>query len=88
MAGLPSGSHLVISDSTATSEGMIAASEAYNASGAVPYYVRPVAEIAGFFDGLELVEPGVVRVPEWRPVASADAGSGAVDAYCGVGRKS
>ncbi|CAL9483686.1 SAM-dependent methyltransferase [Streptomyces sp. XY006] len=89
MAGLPAGSHLVISDSTATSEGMIAASEAYNASGAVPYHVRPVAEIAGFFEGLELVEPGVVRVPEWRP-DPADAGAGdagAVDAYCGVGRK-
>lgn len=40
MAGLPSGSHLVISDTTATSEGMVAASEAYNASGAVPYHVR------------------------------------------------
>jgi hypothetical protein len=77
---------------------LVAASEAYNASGAVPYYVRPVAEIAGFFDGLELVEPGVVRVPEWRPEGSGDAGSGsgdagagsgeaAVDAYCGVGRK-
>ncbi|MFJ7341414.1 SAM-dependent methyltransferase [Streptomyces sp. NPDC101110] len=98
MAGLASGSYLVISDSTATSEGMIAASEAYNSSGAVPYYVRPVAEIAGFFDGLELVEPGVVRVPEWRPEADAGsvggsggagagAGPAAVDAYCGVGRK-
>ncbi|GAA2220811.1 SAM-dependent methyltransferase [Streptomyces indiaensis] len=101
MGGLASGSYLVISDSTATSEGMIAASEAYNSSGAVPYYVRPVAEIAGFFDGLELVEPGVVRVPEWRPegdgggaVVGAGAGAGAgagsaaaVDAYCGVGRK-
>ncbi|GGX33514.1 SAM-dependent methyltransferase [Streptomyces lomondensis] len=87
MAGLPAGSHLVISDSTA-SEGMIAASEAYNASGAVPYYVRQVAEIAGFFDGLELVEPGVVRVPEWRPGPSEGGHAGAVDAYCGVGRKS
>jgi hypothetical protein len=88
MAGLPAGSHLVISDSTATSEGMIAASNAYNASGAVPYHVRTVAEIAGFFEGLDLAEPGVVRVPEWRPEASGDAGSGAaVDAYCGVGRK-
>lgn len=88
MAGLPPGSHLVISDSTATSEGMIAASEAYNASGAVPYHVRGVAEIAGFFDGLELVDPGVVRVPEWRPDAPASASPAtAVDAYCGVGRK-
>ncbi|MFF9036637.1 SAM-dependent methyltransferase [Streptomyces sp. NPDC014892] len=88
MAGLPSGSHLVISDSTATSEGMIAASEAYNASGAVPYHVRSVAEIAAFFDGLDLADPGVVRVPEWRPDRRnpADAAS-AVDAYCGVGRK-
>ncbi|MFE9774050.1 SAM-dependent methyltransferase [Streptomyces sp. NPDC005931] len=88
MAGLAPGSHLVICDGTATSEGMIAASEAYNASGAVPYYVRSVEEITGLFDGLELVEPGVVRVPEWRPEEADDAGSGApVDAYCGVGRK-
>ncbi|NEA84814.1 SAM-dependent methyltransferase [Streptomyces sp. SID7958] len=88
MAGLPSGSHLVISDSTATSEGMIAASNAYNASGAVPYHVRSVEEITGLFDGLDLVEPGIVRVPEWRP--DADAGEEedkAVDAFCGVARK-
>ncbi|GAA2521233.1 MULTISPECIES: SAM-dependent methyltransferase [Streptomyces] len=88
MAGLPSGSHLVLCDGTATSEGMIAASEAYNASGAVPYHVRSVEEIAGFFEGLEPVEPGVVRVPEWRPEAGEpDGGAAAVDAYCGVGRK-
>ncbi|MGW0823246.1 SAM-dependent methyltransferase [Streptomyces sp. NPDC002845] len=85
MAGLPAGSHLVISDSTATSEGMIAASEAYNSSGAVPYYVRSVSEIGGFFDGLQLVDPGIVQVTKWR------AGDGVsdvyVDAYGGVGRK-
>jgi hypothetical protein len=67
---------------------MIAASEAYNASGAVPYHVRPVEEIAGFFEGLELMEPGVVRVPEWRPdAAAAEDGEATVDAFCGVGRK-
>ncbi|MER6088458.1 SAM-dependent methyltransferase [Streptomyces bluensis] len=90
MAGLPSGSHLVISDGTATSEGMIAASEAYNASGAVPYHVRSIGDVAGFFDGLELVDPGIVQVPEWRPDSSGSAGPAAavaVDAYCGVGRK-
>ncbi|GGX57306.1 SAM-dependent methyltransferase [Streptomyces fructofermentans] len=83
MSGLPSGSYLVISDSTATSEGMIAASKAYNASGAVPYHVREVAEIAAFFDGLDPVEPGVVQVTQWRP----DSAGSVVDAYCGVGRK-
>ncbi|MFI6106227.1 SAM-dependent methyltransferase [Streptomyces sp. NPDC051310] len=99
MAALPSGSHLVIGDSTATSEGMVAASEAYNASGAVPYHVRSVEEIAGFFEGLDLVEPGIVPVTRWRPTAGAPDGvpdAGAVpdagtvpdvDGYCGVGRK-
>ncbi|MFE2842609.1 SAM-dependent methyltransferase [Streptomyces scopuliridis] len=88
MAGLPSGSYLVISDSTATSEGMIAASEAYNASGAVPYYVRTVEEIAGFFEGLELVEPGIAQVTRWRPGPDGANGTEpAVDAYGGVGRK-
>jgi hypothetical protein len=83
MSGLPSGSYLVISDSTATSEGMIAASEAYNSSGAVPYYVRDVEEIAGFFEGLDLVDPGVVQVTQWRP----DSAGSVVDAYGAVGRK-
>ncbi|MFE3830593.1 SAM-dependent methyltransferase [Streptomyces sp. NPDC059092] len=85
MAGLPSGSYLVISDSTSTSEGMIAASDAYNRSGAIPYYVRGVDEIAGFFDGLDLVEPGVEQVTRWRP--EADTVTVEVDAYGAVGRK-
>ncbi|MFI0780026.1 SAM-dependent methyltransferase [Streptomyces sp. NPDC021212] len=83
MAGLPSGSYLVIGDSTATSEGMIAASAAYNASGAVPYYVRPVEDIAAFFEGLDVLEPGIVPITRWRPESDGDA----VDAYGGVGRK-
>ncbi|WP_432155272.1 SAM-dependent methyltransferase [Streptomyces sp. bgisy153] len=88
LAGLPSGSYLVISDGTATSEGIIAASDAYNASGAVPYYVRGVEEIAGFFEGLELVEPGVVQVTAWRPDPADSANPGlTVDAYGAVGRK-
>ena len=29
--------------------------------------MRSRAEITGFFDGLELVDPGVVCLPEWRP---------------------
>ncbi|MFJ1911777.1 SAM-dependent methyltransferase [Streptomyces sp. NPDC088147] len=88
MAGLASGSYLVISDSTATSEGMIAASEAYNASGAVPYHVRAVDDVVRFFEGLELMEPGIVQVTRWRPEPDGPDGSEpAVDAYGGVGRK-
>ena len=30
-------------------------------------------QVAAFFDGLDLVEPGLVRVPEWRPAMATDA---------------
>jgi trans-aconitate methyltransferase len=88
MSGLAPGSFLVVSDGTGTSPGMIAASQAYKESGAVPYHVRSVAEVTGLFDGLELLEPGVVRVTDWRPdPAAAPAQGPAVDAYGGVARK-
>lgn len=88
MAGLPSGSYLVISDSTSTSAGMIAASEAYNSSGTVPYYVRSIEEITGYFDGLDLADPGIAQVTQWRPEpGSASDTATSVDAYSGVGRK-
>ncbi|MQS37857.1 SAM-dependent methyltransferase [Streptomyces katsurahamanus] len=87
MEELAPGSHLVVCDSTATSTGMIAAAEAYNSSGAIPYHVREVAEIAGFFDGLETAEPGVVQVTRWRPAPDGVPHLPDVDAYGAVGRK-
>lgn len=33
----------------------------------MPYNLRTVDEITSFFDGLELLDPGVVSVPLWRP---------------------
>lgn len=43
-------------------------------------------QVVGFFDGLELLEPGVVRVPDWRPVTDADRANPAA-VWGGVGRK-
>ena len=86
---LASGSHLVLCDGTDTNPAGVAAQEQYNRSGAVPYRLRSPAQLTGFFDGLELVEPGVVSVSRWRP-DPADAVGGlpaAVDAFGGVGRK-
>ena len=48
---------------------------------------RTRAEVARFFGGLELVEPGVVPVPQWRPASDLEAASPTV-LWCGVGRKS
>jgi hypothetical protein len=84
VAALPSGSYLVMSDGTATSERVIESHRQYNESGAVPYHLREVADFTSFFDGLELVEPGVVPLPDWRPEGDGRAD---VDGYAGVARK-
>jgi len=50
--------------------------------------VRSRAEIAGFFDGLELLEPGLTVVTRWRPDAEVDrrATDAEVSVYGGVAR--
>jgi hypothetical protein len=47
---------------------------------------RGQAQVARFFDGLELVPPGMVRVQQWRPSSEAEAKSPAA-LWGGVGRK-
>lgn len=64
---LPSGSHLVLSDGTDLSQARVEAHRRYAQEGAVPYHLRSPERIRAFFDGLELLEPGVVSVSEWRP---------------------
>ncbi|MFD0226417.1 SAM-dependent methyltransferase [Streptomyces hirsutus] len=72
MDALPSGSYLSINDgSRGFDPGFEQAQDGYNKSGAVPYNLRTVEEITAFFDGLELLEPGVVSVTRWRPDADA-----------------
>jgi len=88
MDALPSGSYLSLNDGTSVvaGEAFEGAQEDYNESGALPYVLRTPEEIASFFDGLELVEPGVVSCPRWRPEATP-SGPSDVDAFGGVGRK-
>jgi hypothetical protein len=47
---------------------------------------RDREQVARFFAGTDLVEPGLVRAEEWRPEPSADD-SGASSLWCAVGRK-
>ena len=53
--------------------------------------MRDRAAIARFFDGLDLLDPGVVQPQQWRPdPASGDPAPGAADqvtAWCGVAHK-
>ncbi|MGW1050630.1 SAM-dependent methyltransferase [Streptomyces sp. NPDC002521] len=70
MAALPSGSHLVLThptyDADVGGEGNVAAMEFWNANATPPITARSRAEIGGFLDGLELVEPGLVPCSQWR----------------------
>ena len=54
--------------------------------------VRSRSAIERFFDGLDLIEPGVVSLPKWRPDPSEISEPGqpsdaAVSVYGGIGRK-
>jgi hypothetical protein len=87
---LPSGSYLTICDGTNDLyEAGVEAQRLYNESGAVPYRLRSARQIAEFFEGLELVEPGVVSCPRWRP-DPVDVGRDLppeMDQVAGIGRK-
>jgi hypothetical protein len=92
IAAMPPGSYLAIShltaDITATGEAGAMRSWARTLSERMPQNVvlRDRAEIARFFDGLEMVEPGIVQPDQWRTAAGPSTPS--KDAiYCGVGRK-
>ena len=71
MAGLAPGSYLALFDGLddITKE-MSEAQQGYDDTGAVPYKLRSREQVAPFFDGLEFVEPGLVRCAQWRPDAS------------------
>jgi len=86
--GLPPGSYLALSDGTDTSPELNQAIAIYNQNSASSYHLRPPQQIAGFFDGLTLVPPGVVTTCRWRPdLLDTSSPKREVDAICGVGRK-
>ncbi|GAA2630167.1 SAM-dependent methyltransferase [Streptomyces vastus] len=89
---LPSGSCLVLSVITGDYDPrtMEQAVQTY-AAGGVTLVARSHAEVARFFKGLEVVEPGIVSLPEWHPELAAGEdvqGDAPVPLYAGVGIKS
>ncbi|MEO3762969.1 SAM-dependent methyltransferase [Streptomyces sp. B8F3] len=70
VARVPSGSYLSLSHSTASDAKHREVQDEYNNSGAIPYIMREPEVTKAFFDGLDLVEPGFVSWPNWRPDAN------------------
>lgn len=83
------GSHLLVSHTTFDGQPPeVVEAQALAARTSTEMFPRPHGTILGYFDGLTLVEPGLVFIPLWRP------GDGQrverperISAYAGVGRK-
>ncbi|NVI88571.1 SAM-dependent methyltransferase [Actinomadura sp. BRA 177] len=88
MSAMPSGSRLVINHPTSVVHGERSEQSArkWNESGGRPTVtLRTPDEIAAYFDGLDIEEPGVVSCSRWRPVP--EIREPVVDAFGAVGRK-
>ncbi|HET9972123.1 MAG TPA: SAM-dependent methyltransferase [Streptosporangiaceae bacterium] len=90
MDAVPSGSYLAIAHSTNVIYGA-ASDEAvarWNKFGKPPVTLRSPQEISRFFDGLDLLPPGLVSTTRWQPGHAGTGSEGReVDQFCGLARK-
>ncbi|GAA0909279.1 SAM-dependent methyltransferase [Streptomyces thermoalcalitolerans] len=89
MDRLPKGSFLVLSHTITRPDmpDVDAAVAFWNEHGTPKLTQRTPGAVARFFDGLELLEPGVVSCNHWRPDDSAERERPEVAMFGGVGRK-
>jgi hypothetical protein len=89
--GLPSGSFLALSHGTADFHPPGTAGEAATSyeTAAAPLVLRTFDRVSAFFDGFELVQPGLVQAPLWRPDGRPPRPKdlAKIGVYAGVGRK-
>jgi hypothetical protein len=85
---MPSGSYFVISHGTQdfNPDRATAAVRGYDEATA-PFVLRSREVVERFFDGLDLVDPGVVQLPFWRPEGDIEGDPSKIWLYAGVGRK-
>ena len=91
MQAVPPGSYLAVTHAASDirSEAIAAASGGYNASSPASITARPHSAVARFFDGLDLVPPGVVPLGDWAPgrPAGAFSADSALPSYAGLACK-
>jgi hypothetical protein len=74
MSALPAGSYLTISHPASDINTDVVPETLARLNAMMPDKLtfRSHAQVEQFFAGLDLVEPGVVRIPEWRPDSDLD----------------
>jgi hypothetical protein len=87
-AAVPAGSYLAVSHTAKDifPEEMAAFADTMNQNPATTVTLRDREQVSGFFRGLDLIEPGVVQVSQWRPRSEAEADAPAA-LWGGVARK-
>jgi SAM-dependent methyltransferase len=83
MDAVPTGSYLVVVHAV-RNDATVKAVGQWNEVGKPAMCARSRDELARFFTGLELLEPGIVPVAQWRPGADSQNSAAAL---AGVGRK-
>ena len=88
VAALPAGSYLALTHSTAEihGEAMLTVMRDVTERGGTPIRARDRAEITRFFEGMELLAPGVVTCSHWRPDPTEVGAPKEVYLFGGVGR--
>ncbi len=87
MDAVPSGSYLALWDGTDIDRSYVELCENYTATGGVPYIPRSVEQIGRRFAGLEMVDPGLVPITQWRPDTPEVGKAEPMDAAYGAGAR-
>ncbi|MPZ89012.1 MAG: SAM-dependent methyltransferase [Nitriliruptorales bacterium] len=86
MDAVPSGSYLAITHPV-PGQAMNKAARLWNESGATPVTIRGEEESTSLFDGLEVLDPGIVQLPHWRPDPDTQYADRDFPYFGAVGRK-
>jgi O-methyltransferase involved in polyketide biosynthesis len=89
MAAVPSGSYLVMAHAASdiAPEAAAEMTQTYNAMSPASITPRSREQVARFFDGLQMIPPGLVPIAEWGLHGQIDTTVGGLIGYCGIGRK-
>jgi len=87
-AAVPSGSFLTIMHPASDLDpALLEAERRWNQLAAQRVRLRSRAQVAGYLAGLELIEPGLVTVPEWQPDGGEPVPAELIPLYAAVARK-
>ena len=89
MAAVPSGSYLVMAHAASdiAPEASAEMARRYNEMSSASITPRSREQVERFFDGLELVPPGLVPISQWGLAGQIDTTVGGLVGYCAIARK-